>query len=62
MRERAKELQADLVKVELEVTERLNHLANALTGFCKKVEEANLKIFKHAIFEEIIQMNNDGKL
>ena len=51
-----------MLKVELEVTERLNHLAIALTGFCKKVEEANLKIFKHAIFEEIIQMNNDGKL
>lgn len=42
--------------------ERLNQLAIALTGFCKKVEEANLRIFKHTIFEEIIQMNNDGKL
>jgi hypothetical protein len=38
-------------RVELEVTERLTQLLNALGGFYKKVEEANSGIFKHPIFE-----------
>jgi hypothetical protein len=38
MKERSKELLADLLKMEVEVTERLNQLALALTNFCKKIE------------------------
>jgi hypothetical protein len=61
MRERSKELLADLQKVEADVLERLNQLALALVGFGKKIEEANVRVFKHGVFEEIIQMNSDGK-
>ena len=61
MKERSKELLLDLQKLETEVSERLNQLVLALANFGKKIEEANLRIFKHGVFEEIIQMNTDGK-
>lgn len=38
MRERAKEIAIEMQRVEVEVTERLTQLLNALAGFYKKVE------------------------
>ncbi len=61
IREKGKLFLADLQKTEIEVTETLNQLASAIVGFCKKVEEANAKIFRHETFEELIAMNSDNK-
>lgn len=47
MREKGKSFLVELQKTENEVIETLNQLATAIVGFCKRIEEANAKIFKH---------------
>jgi hypothetical protein len=59
VRERSKEILADIDKTMIEINNSLGALLAAITNFYKRVEEANLRIFKHEVFDDLITMNND---
>jgi predicted HTH transcriptional regulator len=61
LREQSKDLLVEMGKFEVELGDALTRLATAIALFAKQVEEANGRIFRHQIFEEILTMNNEEK-